>query len=58
MVEVKVGELYDLTTKGISVRQKAIVPLATTIACYVLDGRPGAENIAVNNTTFPGKALL
>lgn len=35
MVEVKVGELHDLTIRGISVREKAALLVSITTACYV-----------------------
>lgn len=55
MVVVKVGEMHDVATRGMSVRQKAAMFVSTTTACYVLTTRLGTERTAVNKKTSPGR---
>lgn len=57
MVEVKVGGLHDLTTRGISEEKPAVLTSTTTAGC-VLGTRPSIENTEGNKTNFPGKDLL
>ena len=55
MVVVKVGEMHDIATRGMSVRQKAAIFVSTTTACYVLTTRLGAERTVLNKKTSLGR---